>query len=1019
MRKAQFVAAALLVAAAAIIPAAGATGGQASPDLRIVGADQHSISVEIEVPPNLEAHEVDGKIAFEEWDRPGDARLPVVSFLVGTPPGARVSVEAKPEGVKRLRLHTPLRRVPLYEAVWHRSEEGEPVATGISEEEPPSDGIPPFPKGWVEVGKPAFIRQQQVVRVTVFPFHPGADRSSVRYAPRIQLRIEFHGGRSGLAGVSDGPFEKVLRAYLINYDQAKYWRAPRRDGASPAAAAISTGTFRVRVNETGMYRLTYSTLRAAGMSLKKLDPRTCRMARGDVLIPIQIVGGDDGRFDPGDEIRFYGEAATGIYTDVNVYWLTCGEIEGKRMQQVNGAPASAPEITKFRETLHREENHIYVSSLPRGEGKDHWFWTFYRVASSGSILTRTFTADIACPASGSYTATLSVDLQGGRDNHNISPDHHLRMFVNGTPVGDAIWDGASTYVGTFPFPQSLLHPGSNEIKMAAPGDMGSAQEDGYINWFEIGYVRNMEAQDDEIAFTVPGDGRHRYRITRFSTSDLLLYDVTDPLDVKIVSGASVAQDGSSYSMEFEYDPASTTKFLALSTNRIRAPLSVERDTPSSLRSPNNRADYIIITHRSFWDAASRLADFHRSQGLDVELVDVQDVYDEFSDGVLSAEAIRLFLAYAYHYWQPPAPSYVLLFGDGSNDFKNYLGDSHPNYVPPLLRYVDPFIGETASDNRYVTIAGDDQLPDMLIGRLPADTPAEADAMVDKIISYDSAAPAGEWRKKLLFVSDNPDAGGDFPLLSDHVITESVPSDYTVEKVYYGVTHPRLDAAKRDIKAGIDNGALIVNYIGHAAIPWWAAEMLFSTNDVPGLTNGNMLPVMLPMTCYEGSFHSPRYDALGEVDVRAAGKGAIASWSATGLGVAHGHDYLDRGFLDALFKEGVTDLGGATLAGKLELYRGNSSGTFYDLLDTYVLLGDPYTHVALSNPPATKTNYLPLILRNSGTYAPTPTPTKRPKPTLTPTPTPFPTQQTTTAAKAPRATLHTESFHPPIADSATS
>ncbi len=983
-----------MAAMSMMIPAAGAAGRHPLPRLQMVNEGPHGISMEISAPPIagdasaglLPASGTNrGKIAFEEWDRPGDARLPVISFLVGTPPGAVVSVDAEPEEVTRLPLRSPLRRAPAYDIVWDRTGDV-PVATGVLQEEPAPGGVLPFPQEWATAGKPAFIRQQQVVRITVFPYHPGADGASIRYASRIRLHITFEGGVPGTSGTDSDVFEKVLRAYLVDYAQAKEWRAPRRYASSPTSAESLSGTYRVQVNEDGIYRLTYSRLRAAGMSLKKVNPRMCRMAHGNTQIPIQIVGGEDGRFDPGDEIRFYGEAATGIYTDVNVYWLSCGEIEGKQMQQADGSPASAPEVTDFRETLHREENHFYVSSLPKGEGKDHWFWTFYRITSSGSILTRTFTADIASPVAGSYTATLKVNVQGGRDNHSVSPDHHLRMYVNGTPVGDAYWDGDTTYVGTFSFPQALLHPGSNEIKMAAPGDMGSAQEDGYINWFEIGYVRELRAQDDEMAFTAHGGGHYRYRIVGFSSPDVLLYDVTDPFDVKIVTGASVVPDGDGYALEFEYDSSGETRFLALDAGKIMEPISVSEDTPSSLRSPDNHADYIIIAHRDFWDAASRLAQFHRSQGLSVALVDVQDVYDEFSGGVFSAEAIREFLEYAYRYWRPPAPSYVLLFGDGSSDFRNYLGDSHPNYVPPLLRYVDPFIGETASDNRYVTIVGDDQIPDMLIGRLPVDTPAEADAVVDKIISYDTSPPAGDWRKKLLFVSDNPDSGGNFPLLSDQVISESVTSEYTVEKVYYGVTHPRLDAAKRDIKAGIDNGALIVNYVGHAAIPWWAAEMLFGVNDVPSLTNGSMLPVMLPMTCYEGSFHNPQYDALGEVDVRAAGKGAIASWSATGLGVAHGHDYLDRGFLNALFRDGITDLGGATLAGKLELYRGNSSGTFYDLLDTYVLLGDPYTHVALNDLPTTKAVYLPLVLHVEGTYAPTPTPTKRPKPTLTPTPT---------------------------------
>ena len=974
--------------------------------LKIIAQSRRGIQIEVDTPSPVEKiargkwteQSLPGFPGWVEWDRPGDVRLPVLDFVLGVPPGVDVTADAVPERVVHIPLKEPLGVVPLEEPVTHHTKGVPTTPTNIAEGRSPSP-TPGFPKGWVLVGEPAFIRHQRVVRITVLPFHPNAGDTSLSYAPRIRLTVNFNGTISPTAFVDEGPFERVLKSYLLNYEQAREWRLPEKASVrepSGLSTLPTTKIFRVKVNKKGIYRLTYSDLRAAGMSLKKLNPSTCWMARGNREIAIQVVGGKDGRFDPGDEIRFYGEPATGIYTDENVYWLSCGEpITGQRMPQVDGTPGSAPEVSTFRENLHREENHFYVSLLPKGNGKDHWFWTFYRVASVGSVLTRTFTADVPSPATGSYTATLTVDLQGAEDIRSVSPDHHIKAYVNGTLVGDALWDGDTTFIGSFPFPQTLLVPGTNQITMYAPGDMSPNQEGGYINWFSIKYRRTMRAMNDELVFASPGGGRYRYHITGFSSPNLLLYDITDPFNVRRVLNTEVHQDGSGYTLEFEYESSGVAKFLALGTDRLMTPLSIAPDTLSHLRLPDNQADYLIIAHRNFWDAAQRLAKFHESQGLHVKLIDVQDIYDEFNGGVFSAEAIKDFLEYTYRYWQPPAPTYVLLFGDGSSDFRNYMGNSHPNFIPPLLRYVDPFIGETASDNRYVTIAGDDQLPDMLIGRLPVDTPEEAAAVVDKIISYDSSPTPGNWRKTLLFVADNPDSGGDFPSISDLVISTSVPEGYNVKKVYYGVTHPRLDAARRDIKKGIDDGALIVNYTGHAAIPWWAAEMLFGVTDVPSLSNGSMLPVMLPMTCYEGSFHNPQYDALGEVIVRAAGRGAIASWSATGLGVAHGHDYLDRGFLDAVFKNGITSLGGATLAGKLELYRENSSGTFYDLLDTYVLLGDPYTHVAVEAPGMADRIYMPLALHVEGgpvststpeVAAPTPTPTKKAKPTHTPTPT---------------------------------
>jgi len=137
--------------------------------------------------------------------------------------------------------------------------------------------------------------------------------------------------------------------------------------------------------------------------------------------------------------------------------------------------------------------------------------------------------------------------------------------------------------------------------------------------------------------------------------------------------------------------------------------------------------------------------------------------------------------------------------------------------------------------------------------------------------------------------------------------------------------------------------LIVNYIGHAGPTLWAYPSFFLVSDLPNLNNGDKLPIMLPMTCYDGYFHYPypNLDSMGERIVSIDGRGAVASWSPTGLGVTAAHDYLNQGFLDALFKDGARIVGEATMAGKLKLW---ATAGDHDLLDTYVLFGDPALHV---------------------------------------------------------------------------
>jgi hypothetical protein len=152
------------------------------------------------------------------------------------------------------------------------------------------------------------------------------------------------------------------------------------------------------------------------------------------------------------------------------------------------------------------------------------------------------------------------------------------------------------------------------------------------------------------------------------------------------------------------------------------------------------------------------------------------------------------------------------------------------------------------------------------------------------------------------------------------------------------------------------GALFVNYIGHASVNRWGDESFLVNANVTTLSNLDRLPVILSMTCLDGYWLFPSTDGLMETMLRAANGGSVASFSPTGLGVSTGHDRLERGFLDAVFQQGVLRLGEAAQAGKLELY---AAGYDYDLIDTFTVFGDP----ALRLPVANNKLYLPVIRKN--------------------------------------------------------
>jgi len=702
---------------------------------------------------------------------------------------------------------------------------------------------------------------------------------------------------------------------------------------------------KLTVEEDGLYQVTAADLQGAGVDVSALDPRTLRVYNQGQELEIEVTGEEDGSFDPGDVVLFYAQGLDTKYTGTNVYWVTWGGDSGLRLSAVNGTPGDTAQADSFWSTVRAEEDLVYDPGQPSGEDNDHWYWNY--VYAPGSATSVPFGISLSHVSTETVTATVRGLLKG----YTADPMHHPRIYVNGYLADEATWAPQGQRAFEAEIPQSVLLEGQNTILVEAPCDDGISMDISYVNWFEVTYARNHVAEGDQLAFSGHVTGTVDYRVGGFSGETVEVYDVTSPTAPVRILGAAVEASGGSYALRFERTADEERRFLALTPTQRKRPANIEQDSPSDLRSTANGADYIVITHGDFAAAVQPLSDHRAAQGLRTLVVDVQDVYDEFSGGLFDPEAIRSFLSYAYANWTPPAPSYVLLVGDGNYDFRDSMGWGEPNYIPPYLMDVDPWIGETAADNRYVCVSGDDLLPDMHLGRLPVKSSVQVDAIVSKILAYEQPVSPEEsgWQQRVLFVADNPDDGGDFYSLSDNIAAGYLPESYTADKVYYGQTHGSSSAARQGIVDALNEGRLLVNYIGHAGQDAWATERFWSIADIGSLANGDRLPVMVPMSCWDGYYINPSlpgydFSSLSESIVRASGKGAVASWAPTGMGLALGHEYLNEALYEAILSDGVNVLGAATTQAKLHLYSATSGHR--ELLDTYALFGDPALRIPL-------------------------------------------------------------------------
>jgi peptidase C25-like protein len=908
---------------------------------------------------------------FAQSVEPGRPELPRTSALIGLPPTGRPAVRI----LEMERIAVPVSHpiYPVPESVPVYAVTGDPAGTvgypqdggvflpvGLEDtfalDKGVYDGDTLYPANAVDVVDAGWVRDQRVARVSFRPFQYHALRGELEVTRRIVVEIRFEPGPPLLSqdgrGASSVGFDRVLEGVLLNAGTAREWRVRTpvdTSGVEAAGAVTQAGSHKVVVDADGLYQLTYADLQAAGLPVGSLVRGKLQLFEQGQEIDILVEGDPDGILSSGDRVLFYGRVPRSRYTDHNVYWLRYNVAPGARMPSARNVTPGAGVDGVAWATARYEQNRFYDSHVAAFDG-DHWYAADVRPGEAHAAV-----VPLMPLATGVPTATIRAWLAGYTQQKTVDPDHHAVVVVNGQPAGDLVWDGTGAVTGTWTFDRSVLGSGENTVTVSLPGDTGASVEGVWLDALEIGYPLGSVVGDRVTFRGQPG--AHFYTLGGFTNASVVLYDVTDAQHPVPLQGAAVT-GGAGYTLSFSDAPPAPIDYFACTSAQVRRPVSVLPDVPSNLRAGSNGADYVVVAHADLLSAVQPLVAHRRDQGLAVSVVDVQDVYDEFSGGLLDPEAIREFVAYAYAQWAL-APTYVLLVGDGSYDVLDHSGYGSVTYVPPYLDMVDPWWGETAADNRYAAVNGSDPLPDVLLGRLPVSSPAEAAVVVHKILQYEQSPMYGDWNARHVFVADDLDGAGDFYGTLDAVYDAYMTAPWIGDKVYLGVLSAE-GAGQQTLNAW-QRGALLISFSGHSSWHQWAVESLLDIHDVDDLRNDRRWPVVLSMTCFTGYFQHPEYGTLDEELLRLDGGGAVATWSPSGLGVATGHDVLIQGFYDAVFTDGEGQLGPSILAAKLDLYA--QAPEHDDLLDTYHLFGDPAMALNLTIRPWPFSTYLPVDFKN--------------------------------------------------------
>jgi hypothetical protein len=895
---------------------------------------------------------------------PGFPRLPSLGRLIALPPSGDFGLELIEVEYEGVPLDYPIEPAPA-PAPLELDASGEPLPGGslFTRNAAAYSSAAPFPGAPVALDEPAWMRDHRLARLTFTPFRYRPARGTLEVVRRVRFRVWWEppatAASTPTTQVAD-PFQAVLSRLVLNPADLNSFRAP--DPPAPSADqptnAQTNHSYKVLVETEGLYALDYATLASAGLPLGSIDPATLRLTHAGVDVAAQWQGDADTVFETGERLLFYARPQLTRFAGYDVYWLSWGGAAGLRMTSRSGDPSGLSAGTAWA-TVQAEENAEY-DSLYAGRDGDRWFW---RKLKLPDLLDAALAIPLETPAAGT-SAELTVWLHGFTEA-DVDPDHHVRFSVNGTDVDAVQWEGTIPYIAVSSLPAGLLHAGGNTVSLSLPGDTGSDIEGTWVDAIAVTY--GLQAVSGDVArFRGQGSAR-RYTIGGFSAAPVHVYDVTAPHAPRVVTGFTVANGQVSVG-DHGVTPA---EYLILTDDRILSPRALL--PAKSVSDPASGADYLIITHPDFQAALAPLAAHRRAQGLRVVTVDVEAVYDQFGDGRMDPEAIRSFLAHAYANWPPPALQYALLVGDATYDPRGYRPDSNPTYLPPYLADVDLKLGETASDNHYADLTGD-PLPELRLGRFPVNTAAEARAVVEKIISYETDPLPGDWNRRLVFGADNRSTAGDHHADADQeYIAYATPGyGYVGARVYLSETagpphlYTRAQAARDALIAQLDRGALLYTYFGHAS---WHQEAvletdgyapLFHRDHIAQLSNQRRWPVVLHMTCLTARYIHLTSDTLDESLLRTAGVGAVAVWGPSGSSLAWGHRILHRSFYEAVFDDGQAELSVAIHSALLNLYAAGED--YEDLIQTYHLFGDPALELDMTFTDLPFSIFLPIILR---------------------------------------------------------
>ncbi|MCB1100851.1 MAG: hypothetical protein KDL10_00720 [Kiritimatiellae bacterium] len=701
----------------------------------------------------------------------------------------------------------------------------------------------------------------------------------------------------------------------MNVKKASRWVAASLGFWFLTAASVEGSVVKVAIGDSGFYRITKAEL-AQAFSITESQVQTSAFWMENVGRPVSVAR------DAGDLV-FFGHKYESIYTDANIYFLGIGS--GPVVQDQVVAPASGQPQSSFPAQARHEQQLALRSDLVRVPGEDPWLW---KLMISG-FSSKQFTIPLNLPGviAGSE-ASVAVKVKGATDSTGRYY-HGAQIKVNGTVVGYDTFDGfeAAEIVATIP--SGLLQASGNTLTIYSLPPSGTFYDSIYFDSAVVSYQRSYQSGANQmIVDAQPGS----VKLENLSSSAVQIWNVSDVWNPSRLTGYQVVADGTAWDASFE--SPSAARYAVSVAGEMKPVVGISPVYAQSLKDPTNAVDYLLVVGPGLESAAQTLASYRAANGLRTMMVSIDAVYDAFNFGIRDGRALRSLLGYATRQWAE-CPRYVTIAGDGSLDYRNYLGFN--DSLVPTEATTDIY-GLYSTDHLAVDLTGTSSIQ-IAIGRIPAQNAAELTAYINNLIAFEAG---GAYRNDILISTDNADLAGNY--LSDGNQLEAIAA---AKKTAHRADIDIIGAAqtRQEFIHGVEAGKELAVYIGHGTSQQFAEEAIFTINDVNAMTNQTSPSMFMVLGCLSGGFGAPGMKEIGESLVTKLGASPATIGAATYVNSLDSL-VLATQIMHAVYNNGVERLGDAWVDAKNQLLLFNRMSP----VRGFQLLGDAAISLGASDAP---------------------------------------------------------------------